>query len=73
MNANVKKLVLGASLVGTMSLMSGCTGMMAAFGGSSKCGSSKCENSEKSAESKCGGSEKKAEPKCGGGKCGSGK
>ena len=62
MTSNVKKLILGSSLVAAMAMTSGCSTM-------GMCGSSKCGNDKKGAKSadvKCGG-----ESKCGSAsKCG---
>ena len=61
MNANLKKLVLGTSLIGAV-VMSGCS-TTAGSCGSKKCGSeksSKCGDS-----SKCGGAKKSSGNKCG--------
>jgi len=60
MKMNIKKLVVGTSLVGVMAMASGCASM-------GMCGGSKCGSSDKKASSKCGSgdSEKKADTKCG--------
>ena len=58
MKANEKKIVLGASLVGIMTLASGCSAM-------GMCGGSKCGNDKKAGSSKCGGEKKEASAKCG--------
>jgi len=63
MKTDVKKLVLGASLVGVMSMVSGCASM--GMCGGSKCGASgKCGSDKKAPSSKCGG-DKSATTKCG--------
>lgn len=64
MKTNAKKLILGASLVGAMAMVSGCSSM-------GMCGGSKCGNKAKADKSsKCGG-DNGAAKKCGSGKCGS--
>ena len=57
MKMNIKKLVVGTSIVGVMAMASGCASMGA-------CGGSKCGSSDKKASSKCG-ADKKADTKCG--------
>ena len=65
MKTNARKLILGASIVGTMALTSGCSSL-GMCGGSKSASSGKCggnANSEKAA-GKCGADSKDAS-KCG--------
>ena len=62
MRKDIKKLVIGASVLGVMTMASGCASM--GMCGGSKCGASgKCGSDKKAPTSKCGGD--KAETKCG--------
>lgn len=66
MKANTKKLILGASLVGAMTLASGCSTM--GMCGGSKCGSKsggKCGSEKKADGAKCGAEKKESASKCG--------
>ena len=59
MKRDIKKLVVGASVVGIMTLASGCASM-------GMCGGSKCGSSDKKAStSKCGGAKADTASKCG--------
>ena len=66
MKASTKKLILGASLVGAMTLASACSTM--GMCGGSKCGSNsegKCGSEKKADAGKCGAEKKESASKCG--------